>query len=274
MTMTMTAPPLPRRTTSLPPLQGATSQKRVCFAPPMQAKGMSIGIYGDGGIGKTTMACAAPGPVAVLDLDDSLRVLQIPGVRVVSGIATWQDMRDALQSDGWDDIKTVVIDSVSKAEDLAVEHVCATIKHEKGHKVDRIEDYGYGKGYRHLYDEIIKILSDCDRHIRAGRNVILIAHECVALVPNPAGDDWKRHEPRLYTSDKNQLRQRVRDWLDHLFFLGYDVDVKDGKGRGSGTRTIYCDEMPHCMAKSRTIHGNYAVTLDSGSFWDQIFKGE
>ncbi len=147
-----------------------------------------------------------------------------------------------------------------------------TIPHEKGNKVERIEDYGYGKGYQHVYDAFLTLLGDLDAHVRAGRNVVLICHDCTNSVPNPAGEDWLRYEPRLQSagSGKASIRLRTREWADHMLFLGYDVDVKDGKGRGSGTRTIYPCELPHCMAKSRTMAEPVPLVKFDTALWKKL----
>jgi hypothetical protein len=144
----------------------------------------------------------APGPVAFIDLDDSLPILRRRwaklDIRRVGGIAGWQDVRDALHSDGWDEVRTIVIDSATKAEELALEWTLRNVRHEKdGVVIRRIEDYGFGKGYQHNYETFLPLLSDLDQHVRAGRNVVLIMHDCTATVPNPKGEDYIRWEPRL-----------------------------------------------------------------------------
>lgn len=255
-----------------------------------EGSGHRIVIYGPGGIGKTTVAATAPGPVAFFDLDDSLPRLKSQladapetlDLRPVAGIRTWQDMRDALHADGWQDIRTIVIDSATRAEELAVEHTLLTVPHEKGQKVQRIEDYGFGKGYSHVYDTFLPLLGDLDQHTRAGRHVILICHDCTASVPNPDGEDWIRYEPRLQSpaSGKSSIRLRVREWADHVLFVGYDVQVQKenklgarGKGKGSGSRTIYPMELPHCMAKSRTLGEVLPLSKFDLSLWNQLIGG-
>ena len=77
---------------------------------------------------------------------------------------------------------------------------------------------------------------------------------------------------RPVAESKAAIRLRVREWADHVLFLGYDVDVRDGKGTGSGTRTIYPCELPHCMAKSRTIADPLPLTKFDTSLWTQLIK--
>lgn len=259
-----------------PPPPTPQARSKVVFGKIASAAGHRIVLYGPGGIGKTTLATLAPGPVAFLDLDDSLpRLKGALGERVPQVVPadTWAEMRAALQADGWDGVKTIVIDSATKAEELAVAHTLATVLAD-GKKVNSVEGYGYGKGFGYVFDTFLPLLADLDRHARAGRNVILICHDCTTNVPNPAGEDWLRYEPRLQspTSGKASIRLRVREWADHVLFLGYDVAVnQEGKGCGSGTRTLYPAELPHCMAKSRTTA--QAMALSEGvEVWGSIIR--
>jgi len=255
--------------TTMPPPPAPVARKKVAFGQIATAAGHRTVLYGPGGIGKTTLAANAPGPVAFFDLDESLPRLAavlgeaVANIRPVAGIETWPQLREALQSDGWDGIRTIAIDTLTRAEELAIAHTLDTVPHDKGHRVQRLEDYGFGKGFTHVYDTFLPLLADLDRHCREGRNVVLICHDCTTTVPNPAGEDWLRFEPRLQSpaSGKASIRLRVREWADHVLFYGYDVAVtKDGKGKGSGSRTIYPCELPHCMAKSRTCADPIPVT--------------
>ena len=288
MTAPTHAPPTPSAP-SVPPARQQASKSatagHVTFGSLIAAVGHRIVLYGPGGIGKTSLAAMAPGPAAFFDLDDSLGVLadQLPDVdiRPVSGVETWQAIRDALHSPGWDTpggggegIKTIVIDSATRAEELAVDWVIANIPHDQNRRVERIEDYGYGKGYRYVYDTFLTLLGDLDQHVRAGRNVILIAHESTEKHPNPQGEDWLRSEPRLQHTPKNSIRERVRDWCDHLLFVGYDVNVDKGKGRASGSRTLWPTEQPHCMAKSRSLADSLEIVKHASAVWDLIFANK
>ena len=142
--------------------------------------------------------------------------------------------------------------------------------------IRRIEDYGFGKGWQHNFETFLTLLGDLDRHVRAGRHVVLICHDCTATVPNPKGEDWLRYEPRLQnpSSGKASIRLRVREWLDHLLYVGYDVTCEkrdNGKGSGSGTRTIYPQELPFCMAKSRSLAEQVELTQFETTLWNKLF---
>ena len=277
-------PPAP----SAPPAQRPSSRpepaprggRSVLLGAIGEPAGQRIVLYGPGGIGKTTTACLAPAPLAFFDLDDSLAILrpQLPpdvqrGLNRVACESTWSAMREMLHMPGWDQIRTIVIDSATRAEELAVEQTLATVPKANGQRARNVEDYDYGKGYSHVFDTFLTLLGDLDQHTRAGRNVILICHDCTASVPNPTGEDWLRYEPRLQSpaSGKASIRLRVREWADHVLFLGYDVAVNDGVGRSKGSRTLYPSEQPWCMAKSRTISKELVLQKFDSTLWNTLF---
>ena len=239
--------------------------------------GDRIVLYGSGGTGKTTLACSLPGPVAFFDFDKSLEKLgKQPGadkllenVIEIKGVETWEQLRRKLQAAGWESIRSIVIDSLSVAQAMAITWMFENIK-EKGAAVTRMEDYGYKAGYRHLFDTFCLLFADLDAHVKAGRHVVLICHDADSKVPNPQGLDWLRSEPRLENEKNCQLRFRIKEWADHVLFVKLDVNVgKDGKGQGCGTRTVYTSELPHCMAKSRTTQGDYAL-IEGDDFWSKV----
>jgi len=229
-------------------------------------------IYGPGGIGKSTLAGLAPRPVFI-DIEEGTRKLDI---NRVDGVATFADVRACLNSGALDGFQTIIIDSSTKAEELAIAHMLATVKNEKGSNVTSVEGYGYGKGYQHVYDTFLLLLADLDAHVRAGRNVVLIAHDCIANVPNPVSEDYIRYEPHLQSpkSGKASIRNRVIQWADYVLFLGYDVISEDGKGKGGGTRTVFTVERPDHIAKSRTTIPTIPFKgPDDNEIWQHIFNG-
>jgi hypothetical protein len=64
----------------------------------------------------------------------------------------------------------------------------------------------------------------------------------------------------------------VKEWADHLIFVGFDVHVTDeGKGQGAGTRTIYPVERPTHMAKSRSLSDPIVYERGSAELWQKLF---
>ena len=258
------------------------ARKMVQFGQVAASTGHRVLLYGPGGIGKTTLASQLPGPVAFIDLDESLSCLRtqledsgrMANIIPVMGVQDWQSLRDVIQSDGWEKVKSIVIDTGTRAEEMAVAHTLAHTLQD-GKKAASIEGYGFGKGYGYVFDTFLLLLGDLDRHARAGRNVVVICHDCTSTVPNPTGEDWIRYEPRLQSpnSGKSSIRLRLRERADHVLYVGYDGSVdKDGKGSGKGTRTLYTSERPHCMAKSRTTQEEFPLGNDGAAVWGAIIR--
>lgn len=222
-------------------------------------------IFGSAGVGKTTLLSLA-GNVVVIDLEDGTRELDVPRI---SGIENFKQLRSALGSPALDPFDVIGLDSASKAQDLSRIEVFDTIPGDRG-KATRMEDYGYGRGYQHLYDMFSLLIQDLDRLVRRGKHVVLIAHDTTARVPNPTGEDFIRFEPRLQSlrSGKADIRDLVVEWCDNILFLGYDVITEDGKGRGGGTRTIFTAERPSHIAKTRRkVLPSYQCSPGESTIW-------
>lgn len=238
-------------------------------------RGQRIGLYGTGGIGKTSLAVSlGKGSIkpVLFDLDDGSHELDVPRVK---GVKTWADLMEALaRASFFPEYGAIVIDSITRAEEMAVAHAIATIPHEKSTKpIKRIDDYGWGQGYQHAYETFRDMFDFLDLHVAAGCHVVLIAHDCTTEVPNPAGEDFIQYQPRLQSPKKGKasIRHHVKEWLDHLFFIGYDIVSGDGKGQGTGTRTIHPQERPTHWAKSRKLHGPIEYKKGGLELWTALF---
>ncbi len=262
--------------------QGATKEaaqvKQTIIKGPLRAA-QKIVIYGPGGVGKSELASLLPEvgitPVFI-DLEGGTNFLDV--FRVDPSPETFVEAGKAVRLLTNDNnCDAIVVDSFTKAEELGVRHTLATIPHEKGHAVKSIEGYGFGKGYTHNYETFLLLLQVLDAAARAGKHIIAICHDCTATVPNPGGEDWIRYEPRLQSppSGKGSIRHRVKEWCDHLFYIGFDTIVdKDGKATGGGSRTIYPVEMPTHWAKSRSLSDQIVYERGNTELWKQLFAKE
>jgi hypothetical protein len=233
-------------------------------------------IYGPGGIGKTEL-CSLLANVGIeplfVDIENSSGFLDV--ARFDPAPETFDDVRDALHSEEVLQAGAVIVDSLSKLEELARDFVIRTVPHEKGAqiRIRSIEDYGWGKGYTHLYEVMMLILQDLDAIARRGVHVFCVCHDCTEKVPNPAGEDFLQWQPRLQSPAKQgKLRERVKEWCDHLLYIGWDRFVDDsGKASGSGSRTIYPIEMPTHWAKSRVLDEPIEYLRGDAEVWRKLF---
>lgn len=235
-------------------------------------------MYGPGGVGKTELASllsqVGKRPLFI-DLEEGSRFLSV--TRLDPSPTTFDELRQVLQDEQlWEAFDTVVLDSLTKAEELATQWTFRNVpKNDRGELATSIESYGFGKGYTHVYESFLPLLGDLDAHIRKGRSVVCVAHECTANAPNPSGEDWIRFEPRLQspTGGKASIRHRVKEWADHLLYIGFDVAVdRDGKAKGSGSRTVYPFELPTWWAKSRKLANPIPYYQGDAEVWRQMFS--
>lgn len=229
-------------------------------------------IYGTGGIGKSTLAAYLPAPL-FLDVERSTNKINVTRATPMS----WAELRGnlaSIEADPPEGYRSIVIDSATIAEEFAKEHVIEWRKTDKGKRVDSIDGFGWGKGWQFVYDEYTGLLADLDRIAAKGLHVCLIAHEVASPAPNPGSEAFLRWEPALYGGDKKErgsIRRLLKNWADHVLFIGYDVFVEDGKGQGSGTRTIYTQELPEHIAKSRTKQTQLSFEISNpGAVWAEL----
>ena len=252
-----------------------------------EGEGERILLYAKSGMGKTTVAALAPKPVFI-GIDDGGKKIKDPrtgeDLQKIHGIETYSDIRNALQQPSlFEQYETAVIDTFTLVEELAEPFMFRTIKHEKSGTVTHLEGYGFGKGYKHLYDTMIPLAADCDRLIRMGKNVILICQLMNVKVANPGGLDFLEAGPKLShpTSEKNSVRRYFCEWADHVFKIdhfGVEVD-KDHKATGGTSRAIFVQDEMHYVAKTRSaekFEGNRAVAFDKpddDTVWQFLFGG-
>jgi len=195
-----------------------------------EGEGEKVILYGPSGMGKTTLAAMAPEPVFI-GCDDGGRKICNPltgqPVLHVPGVENFADVRGALHSPVFDDHKTVVIDTATELQHWCLPHMFATIKHDKGHAVKNIEGYGFGKGYRHMYDTMHAVLADLDALVRRGKNVILICQAASMQETNTSGENYFKDGPDLFHTDKNSIRNDYIAWSDHVFRITWENAVID-----------------------------------------------
>lgn len=244
-------------------------------------RGEKIIVYGDTGIGKTSLALLAPKPV-FLDLDEGGFELHYPvtGKKLdhIPNLRDFTDVRTALQQvDLYDDYETIIVDNVTVLQDWAEPHVVATIPTDKGAKVANLIHYGYNKGYKHLYNVMKGPLADCDELVRRGKNVILIAQAALHNVPNPSGEDFLRAGLRLHADKSWSIESLYCEWASHVLRVDYfDAFVKHKKIKGTSTRAIFVQPELHFRAKSRTMQEPVVSfeNQEDDSIWQFIFGGE
>lgn len=210
-------------------------------------------LYGPEGIGKSSLAAQFPNPVFI-DTEGSTNQLN---VQRLPKPASWEMLKQQAQwvkQQGPSRFGTLIIDTVDWAEMLCVDSVCAA------HNKNGVEDFGYGKGYIYVAEEIGRFLNLLSDVVEAGIHVVLTAHAQIIKFEQP--DEmgaYDRYQLKLGQKTGSRTAPLVKEWADIVLFLNYktfsvavDKDGKKNKAQG-GARTMFTTHHPAWDAKNR--HG-------------------
>ena len=206
-------------------------------------------IYGPEGIGKSTLASRFPEPVFI-DTEGSTSHMDVARFPAPT---SWSMLLQEVQyvKDNPASCRTLVLDTADWAEQLCIQHICAT------RQVKGIEDFGYGKGYTYVkeaFGQLLNLLTDVRER---GINVVVTAHAQMRKFEQPdelgAYDRW---ELKL----SKQCAPILKEWADMVLFCNYKTMVVNVDGQGAkkgknkaqgGRRVMYTSHHPCWDAKNR-----------------------
>jgi hypothetical protein len=246
-------------------------------------RGKKIIVYGQSGMGKTTICTMAPNPV-FLAADDGVDdiVHPVTGAEVPTyKVDTYQDLRNMLaQPELFDTFDTLVVDTMTMVEELAVQWVLDNVKTEGGTYAKTLEHFGWGKGYFHLSDADNTIKHDLQKLVNQGKNVIVICQLAATKRSEAGADDYLKDTPKLVYRPGSKATAALDfvEWADHVLRIGYgDLTVnKQKRASSSGDRVVFAHPEVHFEAKSRTIPGQFPVVSfeepTDDTIWQFIFE--
>lgn len=215
-----------------------------------KARAQKVVIYGPEGIGKSTFAAQFPEPVFI-DTEGSTDNMDVARMDKPTSWAMLKNEIAFIKANS-DACKTLVIDTIDWAEQLAVSYVCSQ------HQKNGIEDFGWGKGYTYVQEEIGRLLNSLSELVDIGINVVLTAHAQIKKFEQP--DEmgaYDRYELKLGQKTSSKTAPLVKEWADMVLFANYKTLVMttdDGKKKAQGgERVIYTNHRPAWDAKNR--HG-------------------
>ena len=215
-----------------------------------KARAQKVVIYGPEGIGKSTFAAQFPEPVFI-DTEGSTDNMDVARMDKPTSWAMLKNEIAFIKANS-DACKTLVIDTIDWAEQLAVSYVCSQ------HQKNGIEDFGWGKGYTYVQEEIGRLLNSLSELVDIGINVVLTAHAQIKKFEQP--DEmgaYDRYELKLGQKTSSKTAPLVKEWADMVLFANYKTFVMttdDGKKKAQGgERVIYTNHRPAWDAKNR--HG-------------------
>lgn len=166
-------------------------------------------IYGQSGMGKTTVALSAPKPL-LLDFDNGVKrvnMSHLDGIDTVQ-ITSWTDIQQVLQ-ENLSSYQTIVVDTIGKMMDFIISYKCGT-------RQPQIRDWGC---INQEFSGFVRNLSNLNK------NIIFVAHRDT----RKEGDDTV-FIPALREKSYNSI-------VTELDLLGY-MEMKSENGRQRRTITF------------------------------------
>ena len=223
--------------------------------------------YSAEGVGKSTLAAAAPEPI-FMDIEDGTARLDVARYPFHDGrsghlpqtyadvLAGIEDLRDT--DHGY---KTLVIDTVDRLETLLWDGACEYYSgtkdeafNKKGGTLESIESFGYGKGYTVALQWWHRLCSRLDA-LRRERDmgIILLGHATIRPFKNPSGADFDRYQLRLHDKAGGFLRE----WCDVVGFAAFEDAIRKENDRArakayeTGARLLHFERTASYDAKTR-----------------------
>lgn len=227
-------------------------------------------IFGEAGLGKTTLAAMMPNPVFIRTEDGTMS-LQGSDVSLFPVAASSQDVLDQIEALATQDhdFKTVVLDSITQlatmieAEIVAADPKAKSINQAGG---------GYGAGYnaaaeRHrLVREWLGALA-----YEKGMNVVFIGHADTETMDLPDMDAYGRYTIRMH-------KKSLPHYVDNVDLVGFirlktftrgDGDKK--RAISTGEREIICYPVASNVSKNRFgITEPLPFTFDGGNPFEKF----
>ena len=169
-------------------------------------------LYGQPGVGKTTLASLIPNSV-FLDLEKGTSFLDVARLQPEGTIS------EALEElfDDKDKYSTLIIDSLTSLENKHQAEMCA----EKGWS--SINALDYGKSRTQWKAAFLKVITSLDQFREAGKNVLIVAHQKMREAKDPISQDT--YDQFSFDCDK-ELHQSILSHVDGCFFRGLESSSK------------------------------------------------
>lgn len=225
----------------------------ICDAPGIVHRAPRVLIYGASGQGKSTLASRFPAPF-FLDTEKGTLRLDLRARKFIESWDALMSTLKAVETRRPASIATVVIDTVDWLIDFATKQVCA----EK--KVKSIEEIQYKAGYTFVHDKVQTLLDQLTRLNDMGYGILLIAHARDEVLKLPGLDPFRTWNLKIVgtASQSKQTAEKIREWVDEVYFLDKDVKVDKGIATGGQFRVLYTQATPSIIAKSR-----YGISQDN-----------
>jgi GTPase SAR1 family protein len=228
----------------------------------VEDKPKKVIIYGDGGIGKSSIGEQFPNPIFI-QTENAGGTIAAPRLPVCKTYGDFLECMKLVGTGKFGEFDTIVIDSVTFLERLMFNHVChveqmsnvGDTKTLNGSKLQM------GHGFVETMKLWDKLTNYFDHFIDKGMNVVLLGHVTQRTVKNSLDDEYDSATfnlgkwGRMYNPT-----EFLYNWSDFTFYvtekittINKETGINDTRtiAIGSGKRVIYTTNNPAYLAKRR-----------------------
>jgi len=230
-------------------------------------------LFGESGMGKTTLAAMFPAPVFIRTEDGTASIADHPDALLFPVAQSTQDVFDSIEALATQehDRKTLVIDSVTQFEKLATREILDDEPNPKAKNMAAAHG-GYGKAFGML-DKKHQDLREAVEWLATdrGMNVVFLAHATVEELDLPDVDKYSRYTIQLHKNRQYDCVHHYANNVDLVAFIRLKTNVRGtdgGKKRAlsDGEREIICFPVASNVSKNRFgITAPIPFTFDAGN---------
>ncbi len=233
---------------------------------PTSERPMIATFFGEGGMGKSTLAAMFPAPVFVRAEDGTASLAGHPDVLLFPVAKSTGDVFDAIEAlaTGDHDRKTVVIDSVTQFEKLATKEIIDSESNPKAKNMAAAHG-GYGKAFLMLDRKHQELREACDYLATdCGMNVVFLAHATTEEIELPDMDKYSRYTIQLHKNRQVDCLHHYANNADLVGFIRLVTNLRGAEGGkkraiSDGAREIICFPTASNISKNR-----YSITAPIG----------
>jgi len=229
-------------------------------------------LFGEGGMGKTTLAAMFPNPVFIRTEDGTASLAGNDNVSLFPLATSTQDVLDAIEALATQkhDHKTLVIDSITQLATMVEAEIVAA--DPKAKSINQAGG-GYGAGYSAAAEKHRQIRDWAGSlAYEKGLNIVFIGHADTEMLDLPDMDAFARYTVRMHRKSLPHYTDNV-DLVGLIrlktFVRGGDGDKK--RAISTGEREIICHPQASSVTKNRfNVSEPLAFTFDRNPFADFV----